>query len=490
MSFLNNSSFPDNNPFLNESNQDDSPTNNLWNINISNKFISLGEKGVDKTHMLDENKKIDNKDNNAKNINKKNSANNRNIVIINNNNNNINIINNPNHNPNRIIPMVGHESDQVNNSINNNQIIPGNQNNNFNNKQFIRNPLYIPHNNLNNIINESEEITYFNQIKVVFLIGLVNLGSTSYLNSVLRFICSIKALASYYLYEKNGKFFQNSYRKISYVMHRLCYHLYPIIQPNQNEAYKPKSFFSYLGKYNVVYKDLAEKNPNELIVYLLDRLSDEYSIIQQNNNYNYNNHILPSNIYDQFEWKVKKEIECKRCNKGYYMEQKFKTFDLDIISCARLKKLDKIKLNDCLDFFIMERNKKYLCIYCKNFVQNIIKKEIDTSPKYFIFLLDLKDEKYINFVLEQKIHLKKYIKNRESPKDYELNGLVYFDVKKNKYNAFCICPVDKKWYLYDDEKVESYDLIKFLSIYNFNKFNNNYRPCILLYKSITNNNNF
>ena len=79
------------------------------------------------------------------------------------------------------------------------------------------------------------------------------------------------------------------------------------------------------------------------------------------------------------------------------------------------------------------------------------------------------------------MHLKKYIKNNNINKNYELNGIVFFDINKNKYNALCVSPVDKKWYLYDDERVELADYDNFIR----QEYNNtvNYQPYILLYKN-------
>ena len=104
--------------------------------------------------------------------------------------------------------------------------------------------------------------------------------------------------------------------------------------------------------------------------------------------------------------------------------------------------------------------------------------KIYSSPNFFLFLLDLKENKNINFIIEPRINLEKFIENKTTPTKYELNGIVFFDLIKNKYNALCISPVDKRWYLFDDKNVDLFD---------FNDFNNFYVkgggcvPRILLY---------
>ena len=75
----------------------------------------------------------------------------------------------------------------------------------------------------------------------------------------------------------------------------------------------------------------------------------------------------------------------------------------------------------------------------------------------------------------------KFIKNNNINKHYYLNGIVFFDMNKNKYNTLCVSPVDKNWYLFDDENVELFILENFINLYLNNK---NFIPHILLYNNI------
>ena len=109
-----------------------------------------------------------------------------------------------------------------------------------------------------------------------------------------------------------------------------------------------------------------------------------------------------------------------------------------------------------------------------------IKNRIFYSPNNFIFLLNLKGNEDINFDIEQEINLNEFILNKISPLIYELNGVVFFDASKNKYNALCLSPIDKAWYLFDDEDVMLFDFDKFLYLHNINKI---YRICILSYNN-------
>jgi ubiquitin C-terminal hydrolase len=333
----------------------------------------------------------------------------------------------------------------------------------------------------------------------VSLCGLQNLGNTSYLNSVLQFICSIRQVASYFVNPKNGNFFEKNVDKypLSYVMHRLCFHLYPYPELNYREIYKPDSIMQILGLYNVIYQDYGEKNPNEFILFLLNKLHEELNAIKIKNESNVNfdkikddknaiinngmkNFINNNNsiISNYFVWFEIKNIHCIKCSKDIYSFNNFPTFELNIIEIAKVKNIQNVKIEDCLEFYELNKLQKTFCSSCKNYEQLTSRNKIYSSPNFFLFLLDLKENKNINFIIEPRINLEKFIENKTTPTKYELNGIVFFDLNKNKYNALCISPVDKRWYLFDDKNVDLFD---------FNDFNNFYVkgggcvPRILLY---------
>ena len=539
-----------NNPYLKESIPNNYSNLDLWkyphqnlnsnanqnSLDITNN-ISFGEVGVKKTYVsLVQEDKDKNKKQNKRNISDNNLNNeNNNIIYYNNNlsinNNNLNYYNNGQIQIN--MPNISNGMNKVMNSLNNNlnieNSIPYNsvnaeRPNPFYGQVNVPNPFYVPfelNNNLNNqqnvinnissinsknninnnsisqnrpiqplynISNHNNEFNNFSKYKKASLTGLENLGNISYLNSVLQLICSIKPFANYFL--NNGEFFiQNNYC-LSFVMHRLCVHLYP--ENGERQIYSAKHIIENLNNYNKVYGDLTEKNPNELILFLLDILNEELNPMKMNS---YNNKVMNhsiendfSNIYNQFIWNQKKENECGNCSKTFILNQNFSTFDLNIIKVtqfANLKNPEKIKIEDCMDFYTMKKIKNNFCQNCQKYTQISTSMKISSSPKMFIFLIDLPYNSKINFIIEPILNMEKYIENQTSPKNYELNGIVFFDKKKNKYNTFCISPVDRKWYLFDDKDVQLYEYNKFMSSYSDNN-EDNYKPCILLYRGIDN----
>ena len=327
--------------------------------------------------------------------------------------------------------------------------------------------------------------------KPLLLNGLKNLGNTSYINSVLQLFCSIEILSNYFLNQKNINKFQNKDNILSFVLYRLFIHIYS----NEKEIYNPDSILEVIGRYNLIFKcnlnheidtEKEEKNPNEFIVFLLDKLHNElntkrYNIINMYNMYNFyfnrdnkygykfdlddpiksglndfkENH--ESILTNYFTWFSLKTYKCNKCRNNFYSFQNFFTFDLNIKGVSSIyRDLKDIKIKNCIWFYEIEKKRLNFCIKCKKYWHITTITKIYSSPNIFIFLLDFKDTKNINFILEKEINLEKFIEDEKTPKKYVLNGIVFFDVAKKKYNALCTLFKDKNWYLYDDENVSFY----------------------------------
>jgi ubiquitin C-terminal hydrolase len=415
-------------------------------------------------------------------------------------------------------------------NIKNNNIINSQNNQNLNfmsqsqsqNNNFNQNTFEILQNNnqinvqLNSAVekkinNKKSNVYNFSRYKRAAMTGLKNLGNTSFFNAVLQLLCSIRNFSSYFLNPKNGAYFLNDIEKysLSFVFHRLCIHLYPYPEKRGRELYKPDSFFFILGKSNIVYKDNEEeKNPNMLIVYLLNKLHEELNTDKNNgNNFSDINMNIATNrdatinngiqnfiknnksiIFNYFNWFEIKETKCMRCNNELFSLRNFSTFELDIFGCARYKKLQLVKLEDCLNFYNTTKIKKNFCHFCKEYKEATISTQIYSSPNIFIFLLNLENKDRenadVNFILEKHINLGNFIENKIGPSKYDLNEIVFLNKIKKKYISLCLSPVDNRWYLYDDEKVELTDYDNFIQQENNNTLN--YQPFILLYKNSRN----
>ena len=458
----------------NGANQNSIPQNgNNSKISNENNFINVNENN-ENMFIIDSNNDNSNNNSDSSNSNEnikasetlytkgkeiqndiRNNLNNDNNLI---NNYSINLdIPNPFFNPNNSNLNNNISYNQYQNNINQNIINRDNNNNiilQINQNNQLPFPLPSPMVNI-------KECKYFSKNKKPSLTGLQNLGKTSYFNSVLQLICNVKIFANFFLAEKN---WASTYKSnpLAYTFHRLCTHIYPL--ENKKEIYKGNKVMEELKKYSLVYNDCSEKNPNELICFLLSKLNDELSL-----NGNYKENL----IYNYFTWIKSKETKIQNISIDIKY-QYFQTFDLNISEVAKFEKLNVIKINNCINFY---NNNPIIKIKPFNNQENqekiIYKNEIYFYPKVFVFLVDLKDCN-IKLSIEKKI----YLGNLISPIIYQLNGIVFFDMNKERYNALSVSPVDKMWYLYDDENVRPFNFENFISEYNEKKI---YRPNILLY---------
>ena len=379
-----------------------------------------------------------------------------------------------------------------------------NQQKNINDMQAQKNK--INKDNYNNNIPYS-----FSRYKKASKTGLKNLGNTSYLNSVLQILCYIRSFASYFLNPKNGEEFKNkvSDYKVSYVFHRLCTHIFPYPEKDNIEIYEPDTLLKVLSLYNVTYKDYKEKNPNDLIVFILYKLHEELNSLKMYDSSKYISNSTSTMIFNDkdasvkngikkftqvnksiisnyFTWFEIKESQCLKCSKKIYNLQNFSTFQLNIFDLIKYKKPKYIKIEDCFELYISPKTKNNVCRFCNSYNNIITTTNIYSAPNIFIFLLDYTnyiDNNDFSFVLERKINLGKYIENKNGPTNFILNGIVYWDKNKNKYQAFSASPVDKNWYLCDDENVTSTDANNFIDIFNKNLC---YKPFILVYHYLNN----
>jgi ubiquitin C-terminal hydrolase len=396
---------------------------------------------------------------------------------------------------------MNNNNSKFNNNINEN-IMNNQVNNQTNNPNFNININQINQNVENNKIISNQTNNYsFSRYTKASQTALVNIYDTSYLNSVLQLLGSIRNIASYFLNPKHQKIIVDDIKHypLSFVFYRLFLHLYPYPEIDNKEIYKPDSLLEVLGILNVVYKTTKARNPNELISFILNTLHKEININKNNKfqppNYNIydkksvinagisyfqkSDNSVISNILNWFEIK---ELRCNKCNQIVYNFNTFNTFELDILGAYQCKK-NPITLNECLYYYGKEKLQELYCIKCGKYNKITYKSNILSSSYMIIFSLnrgelDKNNLIHIPFHLEDKIDLSFFIE-KESPKHYELTGIVSIVKEQNKYKyvSFCRSPVDHQWYLYNDLIIEKPQLNDVINAHN----NNKYIPCILAY---------
>ena len=457
---INNENNNTNNKNSSKNNNDTNNANNNMKNNIDNN---------DKSKMINDNQNINNSNNQNKHMNQNQASPSQHL-----NSNNSNNKNEENEELNTLIDTYKKEIKQNNNNQrDNNKIEPNDEKKKYSFSRYTKAPKT----------------------------GLRNLGNTSYLNAVLQLLGNIRNIASYFLHPETKELIYSDIRKypLSFVFQRLFLHLYPYPEIKERQIYKPDSILLILGALNIVYKSKNQRNPNDLISFILNTIHSELNPIKDDiqslnpdiydrkkvikygiyNFSKYNNSIISNNL----NWVDIKESKCTSCNNSIYNFNTFNVFELDILETFQNKQNNPITINDCLEYYEKPKKTNILCKKCRNKISNISK--IFISSINFIFSLnrgDL-DKKLINipFIIEDKIDLTLFIESKDLFKHYELTGLV--SITKDKegkdiYVCFSRSPIDNQWYQYYDEKVQEIQLEKIIKEHN----NNQYIPCILCYK--------
>ena len=425
-----------------------------------------------------------------------------NMKINNNNNNHNNIIM---HNNNNIIIQNNKMNDLNNNNLNNNiQNIP--IKNNFLNENDQNKKQIIIKNNNKKINIKQSKYTFLIQQNKLPKIGLKNLGKSSYVNSILQILRNIGVFANYFLNPEKISFLDNvkEIMPLSFAIKELYLNLYPKDKKNIS-IYEPLQILKVLYEINNNYTANRENN----IIYVLnDILINLHRELNTSNiyeeKYNYDKHnrndcinkgisfftkINTSIIFNTLNWFSIRERRCIKCNTSIFHFETYNSYKLDILSCYNYNKLNNINKSisiiDCLKFHTSKFNESFFCEKCgkpESFESNF---KIFSSPNIFIFLLDRgidfngnNELLNIPFFLEKAINLGDLIENKKAPFNYRLIGIASISLIDKKYVAWCKSPITDKWYFFNDEKIEVTKLTNIIELNN----NNNYIPCILVYK--------
>ena len=517
---MNNNMSPTNNDMNNQMNNNQNndkinPINNSMNNPMNNNNMNAQKNSDMNNQMINNmNAQLNNDKNNQINNSMGNQMNQINNNMSNQMGNNMsNPINNSMSNP-----INNSMSNQMNFNQNNISIDPNNQNSNMNiinNQSMQNNNMNINQNNNNiqmsvplengnqhmqNIPNQKYS---FSRYKIAARTGLKNLGDTSYLNSVLQLLGCIRNLASYFVKPSNQKYFVDNINtaSLSFVLHRLYSHFYPYPEKNQREVYDTSTILQVLGRDNQVYNTKKRRNPNDLIIYCLDKIHKEINFAKNKIEFDTNINIFnkddvikkrfneylafnDSIVSKNFTWFEIKQLRCKTCSTQAYNLNSFFIYNLDISGAFQQYNFP-LTILKCLEYQY-KKTKNNFCQSCNNYQQMDIETKIFSSPLSFVFSIDRgncdMNLMQIPFIVEQYIDINNYLEIKEAFHKFEIQGIVSISLgENNKYVCFAKSPVDKQWYLYDDGNVMNVDINAILNVHNNN---GGYIPCILLYQFI------
>ena len=303
--------------------------------------------------------------------------------------------------------------------------------------------------------------------KISEYVGIRNLGSFCYLNSIIQFLYMIPQFKySIMSVNDNKDSIKSEFLEDDNLLHQL------------------QRLFTYLS-----YTSYGEVIPKNLILSVKDLEGNPISPGMQDSNeffLNFSDKIEESLKNTKYEYLINNLFVGKICNKKTCNSCKNTSYTFEEFKYITLEVNGITKLNESLDKYILdEKIENYDCSYCKQKV--ILNKSnlISNLPNILIFhlnrlVIDMKDAKFkkkkINskFDFPMKLNIKKYcIENNVEETDniylkkdeyyeYELKGV---NIHKGNADAGHYISIIKlnndKWYQFDDSRVNEFDLKNF-----------------------------
>ena len=328
--------------------------------------------------------------------------------------------------------------------------------------------------------------------------GLVNLGLSCYMNSILQCFFHINKLRDFFISNKNK--FDAEKQPISKGLSEIMYEL----KYGNRKSFKPTKFKEIIADKNPLFIKNKAGDAKDLFFNLIDGLLDELSDINSKEPSN-SEEIDLSNKIDVYN-ETKKEVDenniinqifigfyetiykCPKTNEHIYSFQveSFILFELENIK--KFYNSDELTLDLCFQFYKRKQeNSSFFCNLCKTTQTNKSVNGIYSPPKILTIILDRGHGKTFKGTVEfdKEINIKKYIdkSNKKGKIDF-LYKLICIcthtgDSSSKGHYTSCCLNENGKFYYFSDEYVEE--------IKDENELYDD-EPYILFYQKIENDN--
>ena len=352
------------------------------------------------------------------------------------------------------------------------------------------------------ITNKENKDKYEEEInKPLERIGLSNINSNSYLNSLLHCIYNIQELTNFFISDKNflnltEESFLNSDKivlnnieiaknSLSFKYLEIIYHLHHKKQNNKYiKNYSPINILEYIQtqKPEIFHKN-QEGNPKEFLSYLIKKFKEELkegeNIKNLENEEDFilmnslvgNEELLYKKYLNNFKFKNNSIIDellagieyisftCDKCKEQennfqhfYNLEFPLSKIEKNLINLGMT--FQKISLEECFKYYFKNHKTTQNCKKCNNNTNNIITQKIFLSPKILIISIGNIREKRDLFKLDEEINLNEYIK--ENNEGYKLIGIIVLynqTGSSERYYAYCYNKEEQKWYCFVDDYI-------------------------------------
>ena len=322
-------------------------------------------------------------------------------------------------------------------------------------------------------INEINSQKNMQELSKPGLVGLLNVGSTCYMNATLqcfsncsRFKCNLLKLYKELESNKDSKY------KLSFSLAEVLKNLWEILH---HRNYAPENFKNIISELNPIFKNKSSTDPKDLVLFMIQKMHTELNKpnpnIKINNNYDSHDFLSEYNsfmsfyksqnnsiITDEFHYYINNMTTCSNCNKTIHNVQTNNTllFPLEDVRKFKNHNDNCVSIYDCFEYNERQTSSdSYYCNDCnsENIAHSITK--IVFSSKTLIINADrgYRMQYPIKIVFEEYLNIRKFIYNKDSPYFYELTGVICnleSNDEEGHFVAYCKNCNDCNWYKFDD----------------------------------------
>ena len=316
--------------------------------------------------------------------------------------------------------------------------------------------------------------------------GLDNVGSFSYMNSILQCLANIKPITEYLLNANKYTEIYNNVALLCPLTLQYCQVLIGLFCNKSNTgSYSPKSFKAVVEEMIPLFQGIQANDSKDLIIFLLEVMNSELSELHnKRNNIKKEENETLVNIDSSNQDKVLKEclknfkfsyasiiganlcgfqknvFICQRCGSISNNFNIFNFLSFDLKAAANHYKLNNN--NNFVPILTFDHCFKYLskeelfqntyCQKCKLSVKSIYKENLYLIPNYLIIILNRGNGNIFNCKFEIPVIFdSSNYEERDKNKKYELIGVV--SRIESNFVAFCKHSIDNKWRCYNDSIV-------------------------------------
>ena len=354
-----------------------------------------------------------------------------------------------------------------------------------------------------NFVGNYENKFILKNIKYFSCLGLKNINSFCFMNSILQCFSHIPKFVEFFrnnnqileVIERNKN---NNNLILSSSFKYLIDNLWPSVNDfTKNKHVIYKGLNKYFCPYNIkdkIEKMLNSRNINtskDLFIFIILTLHEElnrdmtlYSIILEANkkvdeknelimSYNFINTFKKENlslISDLFYAMEEIYFLCKNCQTKKYNFKKYFYLDFHLNSILKFKTESQnpginnlafdntITIYDCFDYEIRTASTNIYCDVCQKSAPSFYQINLSFLPEILVIFINRLEgfNSKIKFQFYEKLYLQKYIQLKVVGFCYNLIGVVATHdiyLMDKHFFAFCKSPIDSKWYKYDDDKV-------------------------------------